>query len=507
MDKIITIIALALSLTWAYFYGTVEGRTFNASEEISLQNATGTSVYFGAASSTTPTQLYTDVNDGRLKVSDDGVSFYGLSKGIEEWAPSTGYATNAVVHESNVIYRANSQFVSGGAFSASNWTALSAVSSATSSVLIGTENQVTVVGDGTATTTFSTPQDIHSTATPTFSGLTINGDANIHYVMTGAISATTGDLNIDNAFGDIIIAADGGGTGQLFLEAPGGVFATASLQVAQNLNLGANSVGTGSGDLNLSSTADINLNAGTTVINSLYSLPTTGPGSIGETIVHSGGTETTWGNATNAVGFNATTVSSNVTLGILTDTVYVNATPNDVTVTLASATSFGCNGKMVNVHLASSSGTRMYIDAPQTISGTSTVSAGLAGDSYTFRCDGSVWHLENYEQVLKRQMSCYIVNDGVPAAGDGDSGLCASWIEYITEGATTGDIDVRLKPGACSKEPVCVPQVTVQSNKECYISRTAVTGSPSKDLVVPHCFNPGVGNDEEDVDLHCECLK
>lgn len=63
--------------------------------------------------------------------------------------------------------------------------------------IAGTTNQVTVTGSGseTAAVTLSLPQDIHTGASPTFTGLTLSGDAAVN---GGDITTTAGTFNLVN---------------------------------------------------------------------------------------------------------------------------------------------------------------------------------------------------------------------------------------------------------------------------------------------------------------------
>ena len=72
--------------------------------------------------------------------------------------------------------------------------------------IAGTTNQITVAGSGlnNASVTLSTPQNIHSAATPTFAGLTINGAI----TATGDITAYYSDKRLKNVSGNIDSALD-----------------------------------------------------------------------------------------------------------------------------------------------------------------------------------------------------------------------------------------------------------------------------------------------------------
>lgn len=70
----------------------------------------------------------------------------------------------------------------------------------------GTTNQVNVSGSGTesVTLTLSTPQDIHSGASPTFAGATLDA-IRIGITAAGEIDTTTGNLTIDSAGGTVTV--------------------------------------------------------------------------------------------------------------------------------------------------------------------------------------------------------------------------------------------------------------------------------------------------------------
>ena len=70
----------------------------------------------------------------------------------------------------------------------------------------GTTNQVNVSGSGTEsiTLTLSTPQDIHSGASPTFAGATLD-NVTVGVTAANEIDTTTGNLTIDSAGGTVTV--------------------------------------------------------------------------------------------------------------------------------------------------------------------------------------------------------------------------------------------------------------------------------------------------------------
>jgi hypothetical protein len=74
-----------------------------------------------------------------------------------------------------------------------------------SSWVAGTANQISVANDGDGTITLSTPQNIHTAASPTFAGLTLSGltAGRIPVVTTGGLLADSEYLLWDNTYGEL----------------------------------------------------------------------------------------------------------------------------------------------------------------------------------------------------------------------------------------------------------------------------------------------------------------
>ena len=95
--------------------------------------------------------------------------------------------------------------------------------------LTGTANQIDIAnGDGSGTPTFSTPQDIHSAATPEFAGLGVgiaapDGTAHVHTATAGVVTAHTSadDLVVENsATGGITVLTPDNVGGNLYFGSP-----------------------------------------------------------------------------------------------------------------------------------------------------------------------------------------------------------------------------------------------------------------------------------------------
>ena len=70
-----------------------------------------------------------------------------------------------------------------------------------SSWVAGTSNQVSVANDGDGSITLSTPQNIHTAATPTFAGLTVTGDVSASDVITTKHANLSGELHVTSKIG------------------------------------------------------------------------------------------------------------------------------------------------------------------------------------------------------------------------------------------------------------------------------------------------------------------
>lgn len=68
--------------------------------------------------------------------------------------------------------------------------------------IAGTTNQITSTSDGDGTVTLSTPQDIHTAATPTFGGLTLTGLTGILWSNSGVVTGDAALNQLANPTGD-----------------------------------------------------------------------------------------------------------------------------------------------------------------------------------------------------------------------------------------------------------------------------------------------------------------
>lgn len=87
--------------------------------------------------------------------------------------------------------------------------------------IAGTANQITVTDDGDGTATLSTPQDIHSGASPTFVTTTLSGLTASRLVATDgskALASTSASSWIAGTNGDITVTDDGDGSVTLSLD-------------------------------------------------------------------------------------------------------------------------------------------------------------------------------------------------------------------------------------------------------------------------------------------------
>lgn len=132
--------------------------------------------------------------------------------------------------------------------------------------------------------------------------------------------------------------------------------------------------------------------------------------------------------------FNASSVSSNVTLTSSVDTVFVSASPSPVTITLASATS-GIDGKIVWVVVSENSATNtVTLDAPeaQTVNGTSTEVIVKPGASMQLVAINGNWEVSRFPEPKLRE---FVAQETAGANGGGQtfSGIDSTdTIEYTT---------------------------------------------------------------------------
>ena len=112
--------------------------------------------------------------------------------------------------------------------------------------ITGTTNQVTVSGTGTEgrAVTLSTPQDIHSGASPTFAGATL-GNLQVGVTNDNEIDTASGNLTIDSAGGTVTVDDNVIVTGDLTVQGTTTTVSTETLLVADNLiTLNSNVTGT-----------------------------------------------------------------------------------------------------------------------------------------------------------------------------------------------------------------------------------------------------------------------
>lgn len=96
--------------------------------------------------------------------------------------------------------------------------------------IAGTANQITIADDGDGTVTFSTPQNIHTGASPTFAGTTLSGlTASRLLASDGAKALVSSDLNnwVTQTANQVLIADDGDGT--ITFSAPQDIAATSDV--------------------------------------------------------------------------------------------------------------------------------------------------------------------------------------------------------------------------------------------------------------------------------------
>jgi len=123
------------------------------------------------------------------------------------------------------------------------------VSSDLASWVAGTSNQVSVADDGDGTITLSTPQDIHTSATPTFASATL-GTVSAG-ASAGTLTTTTGDLVLDAYSNTLKLNAD--------------VDIESSLDVGTNLNILGNTILGDTTDFSSGSPDTVEMKANVTV--------------------------------------------------------------------------------------------------------------------------------------------------------------------------------------------------------------------------------------------------
>ena len=170
----------------------------------------------------------------------------------------------------------------------------------------GTANQVTVDLNTTpGKIKFSTPQNIASTDSPTFNGLTLTSLAGSGIVKTngaGALSSAALDLNNDTAAGALAIAK--GGTGQISNPTQGQILVGTSTGgfVPANISQGSSqgvTITNGSGTIALDTAQDIRSSASPS-----FTGLTVASGGVKSTFIESPAVKSTGVSGTNATGTN-----------------------------------------------------------------------------------------------------------------------------------------------------------------------------------------------------------
>ena len=180
-------------------------KTTNDSQGVSITNLnlTTASLNTSVSNLNTSTSSYETKGRGIVSGSSQVLGGSGVASGSYETTGRSIISSSAqivpllpagVVSGSTQIITANS--ITLGTHTTGNYVA----------TIAGTANQITVAGSGleTADVTLSLPQNIHSAATPTFAGLTINGAI----TATGDITAYYSDKRLKDISGNIDSALD-----------------------------------------------------------------------------------------------------------------------------------------------------------------------------------------------------------------------------------------------------------------------------------------------------------
>lgn len=137
---------------------------------------------------------------------------------------------------------------------------------------VGTVNQLNIAGDGTAIVTFSTPQDTHTGAIPTFAGLTLSGLTASRLLASDgakALASTSASSWVLGTAGQVVVTDNGDGTvtlssplvtGVWRIEATDNFFGPAS--AGASLTTGDYNVGGGADSLALLTTGSENVSYG-----------------------------------------------------------------------------------------------------------------------------------------------------------------------------------------------------------------------------------------------------
>ncbi len=166
-------------------------------------------------------------SDGKMSVSVGGSTVVKYTDSVElpEMAsvtnPDTGYQKLYFDSTSKLLYRKNaagSSFQIGGTDLSSLTDGIVAVNSGTAfaRTLTGTANQITILnGDGTGNPTFSLPQNIATTSSPVFSGLTLTGFSGVLLASAGVLSAGQISSSDISDIADFVMDSDFSTTGIL----------------------------------------------------------------------------------------------------------------------------------------------------------------------------------------------------------------------------------------------------------------------------------------------------
>jgi hypothetical protein len=203
-----------------------------------------TSASTETVSSTLP--IAADTGTDSISLLTDTLTFTG-GEGIDT---SINASTNTITIEAEDATASNkgvasfnsSDFsVSSGAVSISNVNLGTQTTGNYVATIAGTTNQVSVSGSGseTAAVTLSLPQDIHTGASPTFAGATLD---NIRVGVTGTneIDTSSGNLTLDSAGGLTILDDDVDVTGNLTIDGNLIVSGSTTTLTATNLAISDN---------------------------------------------------------------------------------------------------------------------------------------------------------------------------------------------------------------------------------------------------------------------------
>jgi hypothetical protein len=150
---------------------------------------------------------------GTVAVGSGGTGLTsGTSGGIPYFSSTSTMASSAALTANGVVLGggAGSSPTTTAAFTANGQLLIGNGASAPSvATLTGTANQVTVT-NGAGSITLATPQNIHSGASPTFTGLTLSGLTNGFVSSTAGVLSTVASIDITTSVSGILPVANGG---------------------------------------------------------------------------------------------------------------------------------------------------------------------------------------------------------------------------------------------------------------------------------------------------------